>query len=177
MSTRILSVFNLLKRVGFALLLLGGNILAHAQPPDTLWTRRYGRQYHDLAHSVAQTPDGGFIIAGETWNAETFETRNADAYVVKVDSLGNEEWSHSWGWAYSDYITKIFVLEDGYMAAGQIGRYPPANPEPALGWLLRLSLNGDTVWTNVIGDERGGTWFEDMVAVEDGNYVATGRCR
>jgi len=38
MSTRILSVFNLLKRVGFAVLLLGGAVLA--QPlPDVIWDR------------------------------------------------------------------------------------------------------------------------------------------
>jgi len=36
-TTRILSVFNLLKRVGFAVLLLGGN--AFAQPFDVLWDR------------------------------------------------------------------------------------------------------------------------------------------
>ena len=35
--TRILSVFNLLKRVGFALLLLGSVVQAHAQ--DMIWAR------------------------------------------------------------------------------------------------------------------------------------------
>ncbi|MBK6764840.1 MAG: hypothetical protein IPG71_00640 [bacterium] len=156
---------------------MGANILAQAQPPDTVWTRRYGREYHDLAHSVAQTPDGGFILAGETWNAEVFETRNADAYVVKVDSLGNEEWSHSWGWEYSDYISRIIVLDDGYIAAGAVGRFPPANPEPSLGWLLRLDSAGDTLWTKLLGNETGGTWFEDMVAVEGRKLCCNGQIK
>ncbi len=177
LQTRILSVFNLLKRVGFAVLLVVATVLVQAQPPDTLWTRRYGRQYYDIAHSVAQTPDGGFIIAGETWNAEVFETRNADAYVVKVDSLGNEEWNHSWGWEYSEHISKLIVLDDGFIAAGAVGMFPPANPEPSLGWLLRLDSLGDTMWTKLLGNETGGTWFEDMIAVENGNYVAIGRSR
>ncbi len=173
--TRILSVFNLLKRVGFAVLLLGGTVLVQAQPPDTLWTRRYGRQYHDIAHSVAQTPDGGFIIAGETWNAEVFETRNADAYVVKVDSLGNEEWSRSWGGEQTETINKIIILEDGYIAAGTWGISPPPTSIPSLGWLMRLNLFGDTIWSKTIPEDNGFAWFEDMIEAENGDYVAVGR--
>ncbi|MCB9357631.1 MAG: T9SS type A sorting domain-containing protein [Calditrichaeota bacterium] len=177
MYARIPSIFNLLKRVGFAVLVLGVNSSSQAQAPDTLWTRRYGNEFHDLAHSVAQTPDGGFIIAGETWDADTFETRNADAYLVKVDSLGNEEWSRRWGSAQSERINKIIVLEDGYMAAGTWGTSPPPTSVPSHGWLLRLDENGDTLWTRTVEDPNGFAWFEDMVAVEDGNYAATGVSR
>jgi len=173
---RTLSAFNLLKQVGFALLLLGINLTSHAQPPDTLWTRRYGTQNHDIAYSVAQLRDGSFIMAGKTWNFESFETRNSDAYVVKIDSLGNEIWSHSWGTNYSDGINKILVLEDGYLAAGTYGRYPPSPPEPSLGWLLRLDSFGDTIWTATVGHDTGFAWFEDMIAVEADNFVTIGRC-
>lgn len=167
--------FSRLNLCAFAFLLLCATILAQAQPPDTLWTRRYGRQYHDIAHSVAQTPDGGFIIAGETWNAEVFETRNADAYVVKVDSLGNEEWSHSWGTDSSDRINKILVLEDGYLAAGTYGSIPPIHSVPSRGWLLRLNSQGDTTWTKLIAGVNGFAWFEDMITAEDGYFIAVGR--
>ncbi|MCB9366050.1 MAG: T9SS type A sorting domain-containing protein [Calditrichaeota bacterium] len=148
--------------------------IAHAQPPDTLWTRRYGNEFHDLAHSVAQTPDGGFIIAGETWDADTFETRNADAYVVKIDSLGNEQWSRRWGGEYSDRTNKIIVLEDGYLAAGAYGFFPPSPPQPSLGWLLRFDLQGDTLWTRVIPEDNGYSWFEDIVATGDGYVIGVG---
>jgi hypothetical protein len=170
--TRILSAFNLLKRVGFAVLLLGGYMTAMAQPPDTLWTRRYGNEFYDLAHSVAQTPDGGFIIAGETWDADTFATRNADAYVVKIDSLGNEEWGHRWGTRFTERLGKIIVLEDGYMAAGSYERYPPSQPNDASGWLLRLDSHGDTLWTTTVN--TGYSYFEDMLRDEDGNFVCVG---
>lgn len=174
MRTRILSVFRLLKQVGFALLLLGSTLPLFAQPPDTLWTRRYqGGEDMDAAYSVVQTRDGGFVFCGESWDYANF---NADVYVVKTDSLGDVEWSRVMGGPHTDRANKIIELDDGYVVAGEYELWPPVPPVPGRGWFLRFDLNGDTLWTKTHGEFEGGnTWFEDMIATSDGGFLAAGR--
>ena len=51
-----------------AFLLLGITVIeVNAQPP-TLWTQTFGGSPLDSGHSVQQTTDGGYIIAGSTWS-------------------------------------------------------------------------------------------------------------
>ena len=66
---------------------------------DTLWTRTYGGAGKDEGHHVIQANDGGFLIAGMT---ESSGAGGSDAYVVKVDSVGAIEWSHTYGGAERD---------------------------------------------------------------------------
>ena len=64
-----MSYFSLNQKVGFTnsilLFLLSFSLISFAsQPPDTLWTKTFGGSNIDVAYSVQQTADGGFIIAG-----------------------------------------------------------------------------------------------------------------
>jgi hypothetical protein len=52
---------------------------------DTVWTRTYGGTTNDVALSVRQTSDGGYVIAGWTYLGAGGE----DVYLIKTDSLGN----------------------------------------------------------------------------------------
>ncbi|MBM3324252.1 MAG: hypothetical protein FJY66_01140 [Calditrichaeota bacterium] len=65
---------------------------------DTLWTRTYGGSNSDRAHSVQQTADGGYIVAGWT---QSFGAGSYDFYLVKTgpehyilvrSPNGGEEW-------------------------------------------------------------------------------------
>jgi uncharacterized delta-60 repeat protein len=48
---------------------------------DTLWTRTYGGSDLDMAYSVQQTADGGYIVAGGTWS---FGAGVSDFYLIKT---------------------------------------------------------------------------------------------
>ncbi len=51
---------------------------------DTLWTKTFGGADDDCGFSVQQTADGGYIAAGQAGH-----DRSGDAYLIKIDSLGN----------------------------------------------------------------------------------------
>jgi hypothetical protein len=52
---------------------------------DTVWTRTYAGLAWDDGYSVAQTSDGGYIVAGSTWPPGAIES---DVYLIKTDAGG-----------------------------------------------------------------------------------------
>lgn len=67
--------------VGIVLFLFSSSM--HAQ---VTFERLYGSANIDIGMAVAQTSDGGYIIAGYT---ESFGAGSYDVYLIKTDSLGN----------------------------------------------------------------------------------------
>ncbi len=53
---------------------------------DILWQKTYGGRDFDYAHSIQQTSDGGYIVAGETYS---FGGGGPNFWILKLDSNGN----------------------------------------------------------------------------------------
>jgi len=62
---------------------------------DTLWAKLYGGSMIDECYEVIQTTDGGYIMVGKSFSFST--SGDYDVYVVKVNSLGNVQWSKTYG--------------------------------------------------------------------------------
>ena len=61
------------------------------------WDRTYGGDDLDDAGCVAESSDGGYVLAGGTWS---FGADEQDFWLVKVDAAGNMEWSKMFGGTY-----------------------------------------------------------------------------
>jgi hypothetical protein len=53
---------------------------------NLIWAKTYGGTYEDMAYSVQQTSDGGYIVAGYTYS---FGPGYFDIFLIKTDANGN----------------------------------------------------------------------------------------
>jgi hypothetical protein len=131
---------------------------------DTLWTRTFGGDRDDGAWSAEQTKDGGYVLAGYTWSFAA--DRGLHLYIVKTDSVGEEQWQHIYDITGKAHSIKQ-TLDGGYIVAGDV----EGNRSDLL--LLKIDSNGDLIWQRSYGgyfNEEG----HSVLQTADGGYVAAG---
>ena len=134
---------------------------------DTDWTRTYGGSDYDVAHSVAQTTDGGYIIAGYSG---PYDYHNV--YIVKTTSTGDVQWTKTYGGGQNDEAYSVIQTTDGgYFVAG----YSESFDEGAWGdvYALKLTSSGDTVWTRTYGGIDVDIAYS-AGQTSDGGYILAG---
>lgn len=152
----------------------GGDVLLvkYNQQGDVLWTQFYG--YPNLADrglSVILTSDSGFLLTGYTTPA-IFEW--ADIYVIKTDSLGNEQWSRKISWPDIDVAYSGIETSDGnFLVAGYTYSLNPAGPIPDA-FLWKLSPEGDSLWFKTYGNALKSEHITEVVQLNNGNIVMGG---
>jgi len=136
---------------------------------DTLWTRTYGGSFDDLGQSVAQTTDGGYIVAGCT---ESFGAGGNDVYLVKTDATGDTLWTRTYGGGYEEWGYSVIQVSDGgYIVAG--GTYSFGIDYYCDVYLVKTDTAGDTIWTRTYGGS-GGDVGCSVAQTTDGGYIITG---
>jgi len=71
---------------------------------NLIWQKPYGGSNPDHGHSVLQTPDKGFVVAGYAESNDGDVTNNhgdSDYWIIKLDTLGNLKWQKSFGGSMS----------------------------------------------------------------------------
>jgi hypothetical protein len=135
---------------------------------DTVWTRTYGGVDADIARSVQQTSDSGYIAVGET---RSFSADSIDVYLIKTDAGGDTVWTRMYGGASHDGGMSVQQTSDGgYIVAGYTGSFGAGQNDV---YLIKTDTSGDTVWTRTYG----GTGWDDGMSVQetsDGGYVIAG---
>src|SRR3989338_3455077 len=81
------------------------------------WAATYGGEGWDVAESVQQTREAGYIVAVfKTF----FGAGKDDVWVVKLGSDGAVEWQKTYGWSSSDWANSVQQTSDGgYIVAGK----------------------------------------------------------
>jgi uncharacterized delta-60 repeat protein len=135
---------------------------------DTIWTRTYGGSNEDIAFSVQQTADGGYIMAGYT---NSFSAGNYDYYLVKTNAQGDTLWTRTYGGSASDYAYSIKQTDDhGYIVAGHC-RWGSGHQYEF--YVVKLDSQGTTLWVR----NFGGSLDDGAYAVQqttDGGYIVAG---
>ena len=97
--------------------------LAKLNSSGTLqWQKTFGGGAGDVAHSVQQTKDGGYILAGKTLSSDgdvTGNNGNTDYWIVKTDASGNLQWEKCYGGtSYDEAFCAQQTTDNGFVYAG-----------------------------------------------------------
>jgi hypothetical protein len=146
-----------------------------------VWQNTYGGTRDDEAHSVKQTPDGGYIVAGVTLsndgNVTGLHGNQPDYWVIKIDAKGSLQWQRALGGTRPDEAFGVSVTQDGsYLVAG----VAYSNDGDITGnhgnyedWVVNLSNAGNLIWQLALGGSGADGAF-DIQQNKDGSYIVTG---
>src|SRR5659263_19525 len=131
------------------------------------WRKTFGLDGVITPSSVRETPDGGYILTGITdWHDDI---RIDEAWLLKTDSNGTEQWNRTIGRAGYDYVNSVQnTLDGGYILAGMKDSWTGSDA-----WLLKTDANGNLEWTKTIGGLKRDT-ANFVQETEDGGYIIAG---
>lgn len=135
---------------------------------DTLWTKTYGDTLADAIMDIVPTSDGGYIIGGTSDSyGSGFES---DVYIIKIDALGNVNWSAAYGGSSYDQCERIRQTSDGgYIVLGFTQSFGAGDRDI---YLLKLDSSGNLMWTKAFGgpDDDEGYSIEETAS----GYIIAG---
>ena len=112
--------------------------------PSSDWSIVLGGDGDDFAHGVALSGDGGFVIAGETGS---YGAGSQDAWLVKLNSEGDEVWSRTFGGSEGDIAFSVQrTLDGGYVLAGKTHSFGGATASSSNFWLIKTDSEGQEEW-------------------------------
>jgi hypothetical protein len=135
---------------------------------DIHFIKSYGNSGYDFGRDIKQDLDTGYIATG---SSSSFSNGSADAFLLKVDSLGNFKWSYNYGGQETDWGESVVVTHDSSYA---IGGY--TNSFGAGGfdfYLVRADKDGTQLWEKTYG---GSDWdrAHSIIQLADSGFVLVG---
>ena len=133
-----------------------------------VWKRTFGGHSSDFGTAVKETADHGFIVTGNTGSFSCWIT---DAYLVKLNSSGNLQWSKTFCVAGSCSASDVLETTDsGYVLIGNCGLYQSNDDDI---FMIRTNSIGDTIWTKTFGGVNYDDGYQIKVTPDSG-YVVVG---
>jgi len=135
---------------------------------NKLWDKNFAGEGSAIGHSVQQTDDGGFIIAGSTRYPMGGEQH---VWLIKTDASGNELWDTIFvGEWWSGGTDVRQTLDGGYIVSGytnsSVSSYSDA-------WLIKTDESGNKLWDKIFGSETGDS-ASSVRETPDGGYIIAG---
>ena len=150
---------------------------------DALGGIQWQKAYGPAAYDIQQTSDGGYIMVGQTTYFPGYDYfSSVDAWVVKLDSVGNVVWEKAYGTtspssSQHECANSVQQTSDGgYIVAGTMSLWQPGGWVPST-WLFKIDSVGTLSWQKTYGAGSGGrlcaevmSMNPDVLVTADGGY-------
>ncbi|MFC2135965.1 T9SS type A sorting domain-containing protein [Bacteroidota bacterium] len=136
---------------------------------EVVWENTYGGTQDEQASSMVKTPDGGYLLVGNTRSFGDF--LSTDVYVVKVDDAGSFVWEERYGGNFGESPSKVIrTNDDNYVIVGNTGSYGAGGFDA---YFLKIDGTGNLIWETTFGgtEEDEGT---DIAELSDGSLAVVG---
>lgn len=145
---------------------------------DTIWTRVFPGPGFGHADAITESPNGGFVVAFGTGERPDEDPSRIE--VVELDEHGRTLWT----WAYGGPEIHVWpewieaLPDGGYIIAGPACEpCSPRQPNYQTNFdalAVRLTQNGDTVWTRRLGHDAGNDLAYFVTLTSRGTYMIGG---
>lgn len=139
------------------------------------WSRSLGGSDEDFPSGAIITSDGHYMVCGVTYSNDRDVTGNAgesDAWVIKLNSSGDEIWRKTYGGAGYDAAHALVATADG---GAIIGGYDGSNAALRREdlWMFRIKSDGVIAWDKKYGGSKG-DWAGIIKRLSENRILVTG---
>lgn len=157
------------------------------------WDKDFGGTEFDFIYSIQQTPDGGYILGGnsnsgisgnktqDNWDPSL---STSDYWIIKIDSAGNKLWDKVYGGTNMELLRSLQQTSDGgYILGGSsssgIGGDKSEANWGATGstfdyWIVKTDSLGNKQWDKTFGGTDDEDMFGNIAQTSDGGYLLAG---
>lgn len=145
-----------------------GFLVKYSSSGTLMWNKTLGGVNYDGVYDIAETNDGGYILAGETYS---YGAGNSDALLIKCDMSGNISWSKTWGGTGNESALALsYSIDGGYALSGSTDSYGVGGTDA---FLSRYDSAGSLLWSRVFGGIND-EYTYSVSQSSSGGYVVTG---
>lgn len=138
------------------------------QSPNVEWQGTFGGVHDEIGYDVQPTTDGGYVVTGYTGS---FGAGELDAYLLKTDSKGKQEWYKHFGGKRDDLAYSVRQTADGgYITAGGTHSFSTGSNA----YVVKTDREGNLVWQKTFGGEQHRARGYAIHQTTDGGYIVAG---
>jgi hypothetical protein len=149
---------------------------------NKVWDKTLGGTGGEAPFAVAETPEGGCIIVGETTSPISGDKTVSnfggyqDCWVVKLDNNGQKLWDKVYGGTGVEaFYSVINTLDGGFLIGGTSNSVVSGNKtEPSRGgndcWLVKTDANGNIQWDKTYGGDKSEEVYT-IKQLETGEFI------
>lgn len=130
-----------------------------------------------LGSYVKQTSDGGYVLVGIKFSNNSKPEPDGtygiqeDAWLIKTDASGNEQWNRTLGGIHDDSVNSIEQTNDGgYILAGSTSSYGAGQNDA---WLIKIDAKGNEMWNKTFGG-MSYDYASSVQQTPDDGYILAG---
>lgn len=163
-----------------------GLVVKYSKKGDRQWIKIFGGSAGDEFYSVAATPDGGFIVGGQSSSSDLdlkgVGSANNKAIFVKYTADGAVSWKKALSGGSASTVVRGLDVNSAGVIFGTIltssNTEDFANLDGVIAkrrytLAVSMSANGEFLWKKAICDE-GSSMLLSVVASDDGGCVVAG---
>lgn len=151
------------------------------------WQKCLGGSSFEIGYAIQQTTDGGYIVCGSTSSNDgdvtglhdSISGGYGDAWVVKLDAIGDIQWQHCYGGSYGEVAYDIIQTTDGgyaFVGGAASNDYDVSGNHGGIVdvWLVKLNSIGTMQRQRCLGGTRNEFGYS-VKQTTDGGFIFTGR--
>ncbi len=151
-----------------------------------LWDKTYGGNDIELSnfnyeYFISRVKNDHYLIGGRSysWISGTISVNGfgySDAWVAKLDSVGNVIWDNRFGGSDTEHASKMIEVNDGYLLLGTSssktgGTILDTGIAGADVWLAKIDTLGNQLWENRYGGIDDDIGIDIQVAPDGGFWI------